>query len=350
MSQPGALSRVVLALLWLVLGLLMVIVTSWVGWTRWPAVLSGHPALMVVGAACGLVGIIAIIWSVAMLAIGGRLDREGDPAHPTRRTKDQLLRRARWRIVLAVPALLISILLVVAVSYTRPLVATAAAVTALRSENGVRITQRISWYEMSGVRKDDSGQDIKPTTALIFIPGARVDSRAYAALLRPLAQAGYLVAVLKEPLGLALLDRDHPQTVIKLHPEIQNWAVGGHSLGGVAAAQFADNHGQIKGLVLYASYPATALSPSDPKVLSISGNADKLTTPADIEESKAKLPPSTQYLVLPGAVHSFFGDYGDQPGDGQPSADRVASQAQISKATEGLLASIVPPPPAKKKR
>ncbi len=340
----------VLAVLWLILGLVMTGLAVWVGWARWPAVLSGHPALLVIGIACGLIGLLAIVWSVATLAVGDRLDREGDRMHPTRRTNDQLAKRARWRIVLAVPALVISILLVVAVSYARPLVAAPVAVNALRSDKGIRITQRISWYEMSSVRKDDSGKDIKPTTALIFIPGARVDSRAYAALLRPLAQAGYLVAVLKEPLGLALLDRNHAQTVIKVHPEIQNWAVGGHSLGGVAAADFADHHVQIKGLVLYASYPATALSPGALKVLSISGEADELTTPADIEESKAKLPANTQYLALPGVVHSFFGDYGDQPGDGQPNADRVASQAQITKATQGLLASIVPPPPVKKKK
>lgn len=349
MSQPGAPSRVVLALIWLALGLAMVGVTIWVGLTRWPAVLSGHPALLVTGIACGLFGLVAISWSLATLAVGDRLDREGDREHPGRRTKDQLLRRARWRIVLAVPALLICLVLVVALAYARPLVATSEATAAMLSENGVRVTQRLSWFEMAGVRKDDAGHDIKPTTGIVFIPGARVDPQAYAPLLRPLAQVGYLVIVLKEPLGFALLERNHAQTVIDLHPEIQSWAVGGHSLGGVAAASFADSHPEINGLVLFASYPATAVQRTDLRVVSISGDADGLTTPADVARSKALLPPSTRFVVLPGAVHGFFGDYGVQPGDRQPTADRVASQAQITTETRALLASIVPPPKKKKK-
>jgi hypothetical protein len=351
MSQPGARSRVVLALLWLVLGLAMTGTAVWVGWTRWSAILNGHPALLVVGIACGLIGVIAVAWSVATLAIGDRLDREGDPAHPARRTPQELLRRARRRIILAVPALILCFLLVVVVGYSRPLTATDVAIGAAQSDNRVRVTERLSWYEMTAVRTDASGKDVKPKTALVFVPGARVDPRAYAALLRPLAQAGYLVTVLKEPLGFALLDRNHAQAVIDVHPEVANWAVGGHSLGGVAAASFADSHPQVKGLVLYASYPANALQRTDLKVVSISGDHDELTTPADVERSKAELPPSTRYVVLPGAVHSFFGDYGDQPGDGRPATDRAPSQAKITEATRTLLASIVPPrPPPKKKK
>ena len=47
MSQPGALSRTILAVLWLLLGIAMVAVPIWLGWTRWPAILSGHPAMLV---------------------------------------------------------------------------------------------------------------------------------------------------------------------------------------------------------------------------------------------------------------------------------------------------------------
>ena len=56
------------------------------------------------------------------------------------------------------------------------------------------------------------------------------------------------------------------------------------------------------------------------------------------------------YVVLDGGVHSFFGDYGDQPGDGQPTTDRAAAQATIGKATVALLASLTPPPPPRKKK
>jgi hypothetical protein len=349
MWQPGALSRTVLALIWLVLGLAMVAVSVWLGWTRWPAILNGHPITLVAGIACGLLGFIGIAWSIGSLAIGGRQDREGDPDHPAHRTSSQVQRRAKRRIILAVPLLVLAFLLVVALAYARPFVATPVAGAALRSEKNVRISDRLVWYELIPVRKDPAGEEIKPTTGLVFVPGARVDSRAYAHVLRPLAEAGYLVAVLKEPFGFSLLDADHGKKVLDVHPEITYWAVGGHSLGGTTAASLADEDERVNGLVLFASYPADTLVRTDLKVVSISGAADGFATPADIEASKGKLPPDTSYVVINGAVHSSFGDYGEQSGDGIATVDRSAAQTEITGAALALLASLAPPPPAKKK-
>jgi hypothetical protein len=101
--------------------------------------------------------------------------------------------------------------------------------------------------------------------------------------------------------------------------------------------------------VLFASYPADPIIRNDLKVLSISGTADGFAAPADIEASRAKLPASTKFVVINGAVHSSFGDYGDQPGDGTPTVDRSAAQAEISKATHELMATVAPPPPQEKK-
>ena len=167
------------------------------------------------------------------------------------------------------------------------------------------------------------------------------DPRAYAKLLRPLAEAGHVVAVLKAPFGIALARPDQAERV-RVHPEITNWAVGGHSLGGTAAASFADEHEEVKALVLYASYPARPIDRTDLKVLSISASADRLATTADINESKAYLPADTLYLVIPGAVQRLR-DYGDQPGDGTRTIDHAAAQTEIQKATSDLLASLTPP-------
>ena len=83
---------------------------------------------------------------------------------------------------------------------------------------------------------------------------------------------------------------------------------------------------------------------ADLQVESISGSNDGLTTPADIALTKDLLPPDTEFTVIQGGVHAFFGDYGDQPGDGTPTISREEAQAQIQRATIELLASLTPKP------
>src|SRR4029450_6744426 len=127
------------------------------------------------------------------------------------------------------------------------------------------------------------------------------------------------------------------------HPELPNWVAGRHSLGGSTAALLADQDERVKGLVLFASYPGDPLVRDHLQVVSVSGTAHGFTTPADIEASQGNLPPATSYVVINGAVHSSFGDYGDQPGDGIATVDRTTAQAEITKATLGLLAPFSPP-------
>ena len=65
-------------------------------------------------------------------------------------------------------------------------------------------------------------------------------------------------------------------------------------------------------------------------VLSIAGSNDGLTTPDKIAASKPLLPPTTGYATVEGGVHAFFGDYGEQPGDGEPGVSREQAQRQIA--------------------
>lgn len=338
MAQPGETSSKVLAAAWLVVGAALVLVPVWLGWTRWQVVLSGHPSMLALAIASGLLGIVAIAWAIATLLLGDRLP----PAHQPRRTPQQLANRATWRIAIAVPALLICVVLAASLAWARPFAATPIAVAATHSSATVRIADRLGWLELVPIRRTPGGDPIRPTIGLVFAPGARVDTRAYAHILRPLAEAGYFVAILKEPLGVSMLQVNHAQAVLDVHPEINHWSVGGHSLGGVAASRFADSHPRVEGLLLFASYPSGALKRTELKVLSVSGTADRLTTPSDIEDAKADLPPGTQYVRIQGATHSSFGDYGEQRGDGEPGVPRHQAQAEIQKVTIAFMAGLAP--------
>lgn len=345
MSPPGTTSRVALSICWLPVGAAMLGVAVWLVWTRWSSLLNGHPAMLATTIAVGFLGVIALFWAIGSLTVGARYDAyaDDDSGEPRARTTTQLRHRARIRVALGVPALIICVLLTAGLAWARPFAATPVAIAAMRSGDDIQVTDRLTWFEMRKVARNADGQAVLPTVGLVFVPGARVDPRAYANILRPVAEAGYLVAVVKPPFDLALPNSTQPATVIENHPEIRYWAVGGHSLGGVAASAYADDH-PIAGLLLYASYPASELKRNDLLTTSVSGSADGLATPAKIAEAKPKLPEATRYVVVEGGVHAFFGDYGDQPGDGTPTVSREAAQAQIVKVSIELMASLTPKP------
>ncbi len=178
----------------------------------------------------------------------------------------------------------------------------------------------------------------QPETGFIFYPGGRVDYRAYAPVLRLIAAQGYFVALVPAPLNLAFFDVNASARVIAQYPEVQDWAVGGHSLGGVAASAYAANHPDIKGVVFWASYPANdALKLMDTKALSIYGTNDGLSTGDKINESRALLPADTQFIVIEGGNHAQFASYGLQAGDNEAGISPEEQWAQVAQATVEFL-------------
>ena len=176
----------------------------------------------------------------------------------------------------------------------------------------------------------------KTSTAFVFYPGGRVDYRSYAVPLHKIAAEGYVVVLLPVRLNLALFDVNAADRAISAFPAIRHWAVGGHSLGGVAAATYASNH-DVDGLVLWASYPANnALKNSKIKVISIYGTQD--ISSADVFENKRLLlPMDVEFVVIQGGNHAQFGDYGVQPGDKEATIPRVDQQKQAVEATAQFL-------------
>lgn len=195
------------------------------------------------------------------------------------------------------------------------------------------------------VTETDSSFVLRPTgggdgEGLVFIPGARVDPFAYARnLAGVVGDAGVTVVITKPTLNLAFFDSRPLSAFTAAAPEVTDWAVGGHSLGGVRACQLAAAGGdvEITGLVLLGSYCANDVSDSGLDVLSVSGSNDGLTTPADVEANADLLPADATFVELDGGNHADFGDYGVQPGDGESTLPRDDVRAAITEALDGFF-------------
>lgn len=177
-------------------------------------------------------------------------------------------------------------------------------------------------------------------TGIILYPGAFVDPLSYAYLGKELSEEGYLVCILSVPFKLSIFASMKAEEFIRTRPDVTSWVVGGHSMGGVSAAMFADKKPDlVDGLILLASYPAssTDLSDSDLPVLSIFAELDGLTTLADIEKSKALLPASALFVEIPGGNHAGFGMYGDQKKDNEALIANLAQQEFIVAAILDFL-------------
>lgn len=180
-------------------------------------------------------------------------------------------------------------------------------------------------------------------TGLILYPGGRVDPRAYAPHAQAIAAAGFKVVIVPMPLNFAFLGIGRASQVIETFPEITRWAVGGHSLGGAMAAEYANNNPQkVDGLVLWASYPAenTDLSSLDLAVISIFGANDGLAMPEEVLSAQPRLPADTEFVEIPGGNHAGFGWYGPQRGDGNLEITKSALQARIVEATVSFLSGL----------
>ena len=178
------------------------------------------------------------------------------------------------------------------------------------------------------------------TTGFIFYPGGRVNYLSYAPYAHAIASQGYLVVIPQMPFNLAVFGVNIANDVIKSYPQISAWAIGGHSLGGSMATQFAyDNPSNIEGLVLLAAYPPSGvnLSSSNLLVTTIHGTNDGLVSEAQIDDSLKLLPPSTVRLEISGGNHAFFGWYGNQTGDNAATISRELQQNQTVTATVQLL-------------
>ena len=202
------------------------------------------------------------------------------------------------------------------------------ALDALVSDEAVSIERRdYGWFF------DGPGED----AALIFYPGAKVEETAYAPLLRQLAERGVDVCLVRMPLRLAVFGADRAGAVMAEH-DCARWYIGGHSLGGAVAANYASSHpGGLEGLVLLAAYPT---HPLDGALVEISlyGSEDGVLDRARLEAGRQYAPARSEELVIKGGNHAQFGSYGSQRGDGEASIPPAAQWAQAADFIAGFIA------------
>lgn len=243
------------------------------------------------------------------------------------------MKRRIGRALLALAALLIvaAAAFVAWAETTNPIGADAAA--ALEPGGGVRVEQG-EWLAFHPAGDAAGG--------VIFYPGGRVDARAYAPLMRRIAEGGALAVIVPMPLNLAVLGSRRAGDVIAAYPETDTWVIAGHSLGGAMAAAYADQHpGAVDGLALLAAYPAGSNSLADDplRVVSIYATEDGLATVEEVEASRPLLPAGATFVEIEGGNHAGFGSYGAQRGDGTASLPPAEQQAQTAGAILDLLAA-----------
>lgn len=182
---------------------------------------------------------------------------------------------------------------------------------------------------------------------VVIYPGGLVRPQAYEWLARSLAGQGYLTVVPEFSFDLAVTGTDRATALVERFGQGRRVVLAGHSLGGAMAAQYAadragDGGVELSGLVLMAAYPAGSadLSATGLPVLSLTAEHDGVVDAAAIEAGWRLLPADTERVVVGGGVHSFFGRYGPQSGDGTPTVPRVVAETQITRAIEEFLAGL----------
>lgn len=169
-----------------------------------------------------------------------------------------------------------------------------------------------------------------------FYPGGLVDPRAYAPLMQKIAAGGYRVALLRVRFNLAVTEQGKARQAFAANPELR-WAVGGHSLGGVVASNFAQSNSDAKVLVLFAAYPQNDLSGLATPTLALFGEKDGLITAAKRQAESRKFPENTQQYVIAGLNHSGYGAYGPQKGDQQATIGKDQGWQSIAQKTLTFL-------------
>ncbi len=172
---------------------------------------------------------------------------------------------------------------------------------------------------------------------LIFYPGGKVEFSSYLPLMLECAEKGILCVLVKMPCNLAVLDVNAADGIIECYPDVSEWYIGGHSLGGSMAASYLAKHSdEIDGLILLGSYSTADISSS--RVLSVYGSEDGVMNREKYKKYKGNLPSDLTEIIIEGGNHAYYGIYGEQDGDG---VAKIAQKEQISLTADYIADFII---------
>lgn len=196
-----------------------------------------------------------------------------------------------------------------------------------------RPPEGITVEELPGERIVFTPED--PVAGLIFYPGGRVQYEAYAPLMAACAQRGILCVLVHVPFNLAVFSPNAAEGIREDYPEVTRWYVGGHSLGGVMAADYAAAHaGELEGIVLLAAWSAKDLKGSGLSVLTVTGTEDGVLNWKKLEQNRTHLPAEAVFVSVEGGNHAQFGSYGAQSGDGKAA---ISPEAQWTQTADAIV-------------
>ena len=176
-------------------------------------------------------------------------------------------------------------------------------------------------------------KDTSHELGVIFYPGGKVSTDGYKQLATKITSLGYSTFVVKMPFNLAIFNPNGANHIIEDYPNM-DFIIGGHSLGGVMASQYASENDIIKGLFLLASYPQNDdLKNRQIPVVSLVGSQDEIVNMEQFDNSKNNLPTDTKFITIDGGNHSQFGSYGFQSGDGKST---ITIQQQLEETIDQI--------------
>lgn len=169
---------------------------------------------------------------------------------------------------------------------------------------------------------------------IVFYPGARVRYEAYAELAERIALNGSMCVLVDMPLNLAILNENAADSVIERFPDVARWYLCGHSMGGLAAANYSWKHQDtLEGLIVLASRIRRDFSTSKLPILLISATEDGICTPEILSADTTPEPADFTHVVIEGGCHGYFGSYGEQKHDGTPTISR---EEQLDQTAESI--------------